>query len=334
MKIVFFEMEEWETPGTQPLAADNDLACLHEVLKPENARDYADAEIISTFLSSALHQDVLAQLPRLKFIATRSTGFDHIDLDYCKAHGIGVATVPAYGDATVAEHAFALLLALNRRIVACADQTRQGNFGFIPERGFELRGKTLGVIGTGRIGQRAIEIGQGFGMQVVAYDSFPRQELADKMGFHYASLDGLLATADVLTLHIPATPQTSGLLSDAQFDKMKSGVVLINTARGAIVDIAALIRALSRGKVGAAGLDVLPNESLVRDESQIFRTGAVPMPAVPPEALADHVLTRFPNVLVTPHNAYNTTEARQRIMATTTDNILAFENGKTLNRVA
>lgn len=334
MKIIFFEMEEWENPGTQPLVTDNEVVCLHEVLTPENAGDHADAEVISTFLSSSLHQNVLAQLPKLKFIATRSTGFDHIDLDYCKAHGIGVATVPAYGDSTVAEHAFALLLALNRHIVACAEQTRQGNFGFIPERGFELHGKTLGVIGTGRIGQRAIEIGHGFGMQVVAYDSFPRQELADKMGFRYASLEDLLAVVDVLTLHIPATPQTRGLLSDAQFDKMKTGAVLINTARGAIVDSAALIRALSSGKIGAAGLDVLPEESLVRDESQIFRIGAIPMPAVPTEVLADHVLTRFPNVLITPHNAYNTTEARQRITTTTTDNIQAFRNGKSLNRVA
>lgn len=242
--------------------------------------------------------------------------------------------MPAYGDATVAEHAFALLLALSRHIVDCVEQTRQGNFSYLPEHGFDLRGKTLGVIGTGRIGQRAIEIAHGFGMDVVAYDALPRQDLADRLGFRYDSLDGMLAAADVLTLHVPATPQTNGMLSDAQFEKMKPGVVLINTARGGVVDIAALIRGLSCGKVRAAGLDVLPDEALVRDESRIFRGGGQPAASVPPEVLADHLVTRFPNVLVTPHNAYNTVEALQRIITTTADNIQAFLAGKPLNRVA
>lgn len=201
---------------------------------------HAEAEIVSTFVSSILSASVLARLPHLRFIATRSTGYDHIDRAYCRSHGITVSNVPDYGDATVAEHVFALLLAVARNLIEAVERTRRGNFSQAGLRGFELRGMTLGVIGTGRIGRRVIEIAKGFGMAVVAFDVHPNEEAARRLGFRYADLDALLATADVVTLHVPATPQTAGLLSDRAFGLMRSGAVLINTARGNVVDVPAL----------------------------------------------------------------------------------------------
>jgi D-lactate dehydrogenase len=277
---------------------------------------------------------VLQLLPRLKLVATRSTGFDHINLDYCRAHGITVCNVPGYGDHTVAEHAFALLLAIARNIVDSVERTRRGNFTQSGLRGFELFEKTLGVIGTGRIGRRVIGIARGFGMEVVAFDVHPDHSAAATLGFRYAPLDELLAAADVVTLHVPATPESGHMLSDREFARMKDGAVLINTARGNVVDVAALVRALSTGKLRAAGLDVLPEEPVIREEAQIFRAGA-PQEGYDLRALvANHVLLRFPNVIVTPHNAYHTDSAVRRIIETTLDNIDAFSRGAPQNVVA
>ncbi len=169
-------------------------------------------------------------------------------------------------------------------------------------------------------------------MKVLAYDLYPKPERAEALGFRYAPLEEIYAAADVLSLHVPETTETDGMISDRQFARMKNGVVLINTARGNVVDVMALIRALSSGKVGATGLDVLPREALIRHESAIFRKGAA-LPAGLPEAFADHALLRFSNVLVTPHNAYNTKEALQRIMTTTAENVAAFIVGRKSNRV-
>lgn len=333
MNLVFFEMAPPEIPTVEAAGLPALVLCETEPLSAENITQHADAEIISTFVSGALGRDVLSRLPRLKFIATRSTGVDHIDLDYCRENGIGVANVPDYGDSTVAEHAFALLLAVGRRIVECAQQTRESNFGYMPAPGFELHGKTLGIIGTGRIGQRAIEMARGFGMRVLAYDRYPQAALTERLSFQYTTLEALLAAADVISLHIPATPEAVNMLSDAQFDRMKAGVILINTARGALVDAAALIRALSSGKVAAAGLDVLAQESLIRDETRYFRAPGQNPAMIAADTLADHVLARMPNVLITPHNAYNTTEARQRILQTTVENIRDFLQGGKSHRI-
>jgi D-lactate dehydrogenase len=276
---------------------------------------------------------VLAQFPSLRLIATRSTGYDHIDLGWCAAHGVAVANVPDYGDSTVAEHAFALLLAVARNLVEAVQRTRHGDFSRAGLRGFELRGKTLGVIGAGRIGRRAIEIAGGFGMTVIAHDLYPDADAAARLGFRYAELDEVLAAADALTLHVPATPGTASLISDREFGLMKPGAILINTARGNVVDAPALVRALADGKLRAAGLDVVPQEPLIREEAQIFRekwTGGHDLKAL----VANHVLLRFPNVIVTPHNAYNTESAVRRIIDTTVENIEAFGRGEPRNLVA
>ncbi len=332
MKVIFFEMADSDKSAAATLAANSDVLCESDALTRENAGAFHDAEIISTALDSSLAPGLLDQFTHLKLIATRSTGFDQIDLDYCRKRGVGVCNVPVYGESTVAEHAFALRLALARHVVDSVEATRRGDFSLSTRRGFELRDKTIGIIGAGHIGLRAIEIARGFGMKVLAYDLYPKPERAEALGFRYAPLEEIYAAADVLSLHVPETTETDGMISDRQFARMKNGVVLINTARGNVVDVMALIRALSSGKVGATGLDVLPREALIRHESAIFRKGAA-LPAGLPEAFADHALLRFSNVLVTPHNAYNTKEALQRIMTTTAENVAAFIVGRKSNRV-
>ena len=284
-------------------------------------------------MNSKLSAEVLAQFSDLKLIATRSTGYDHIDLDWCAEHGVTVANVPDYGDSTVAEHAFALLLAVGRNLVEAVERTRRGNFSQAGPRGFELRGKTLGVVGTGRIGRHAIQISHGFGMKVIAHDLYPDSDTASRLGFRYAALDEVLATADALTLHVPATLGTASLISDREFGLMKPGAILINTARGNVVDVPALVRALADGRLRAAGLDVLPQEPLIREEAQIFReawSDGHELKAL----VANHVLLRFPNVIVTPHTAYNTESAVGRIIETTLENIEAFGRGEPQNLVA
>jgi D-lactate dehydrogenase len=332
MKVVVFETEEWEHQACLRLEPAHELSCTRKPLNARTAADYPDAEVVSTFVNSKLGADVLAGFPGLKLIATRSTGYDHIDLDWCAAHGVAVANVPDYGDSTVAEHAFALLLAVARNVVEAVERTRHGNFSQAGLRGFELRGKTLGVVGTGRIGRRAIEIARGFGMTVIAHDLYPDADTASRIGFCYADLDEVLAVSDTLTLHVPATPGTASLISDREFGLMRPGAILINTARGNVVDVPALVRALADGRLRAAGLDVLPQEPLIREEAQIFReawTEGHDLKAL----VANHVLLRFPNVIVTPHNAYNTESAVRRIIETTLENIEAFARGEPRNLV-
>ena len=226
------------------------------------------------------------------------------------------------------------MLAINRRLLEAVERTRRGNFSQAGLRGFDLRGKTLGVIGTGRIGRRAIEIARGFGMKVAAFDLHPDEQAAGTLGYRYGDLMHVLAEADAVTLHVPATPQTYHLISEREFAAIKDGAVLINTARGAIVDVAALVRVLADGKLRAAGLDVLPAEPLVRDEAEIFRAERKDSDVDLRALLADHVLLRFPNVLVTPHIAFNTEEALRRILETTVKNIRSFVSGSPQNVVA
>jgi len=330
MRVAVFEADPWESRACLRLQPAHSVRCSADRLDARNANDYADAEVLSPFVYSTLDADVLATFPTLKLVATRSTGIDHIDLGYCGAQGITVCNVPDYGDSTVAEHVFALLLGLARHLVEASERTRRGVFTQSGLRGFELNGKTLGVIGTGRIGQRVIAIAGGFGMTVIATDLNPDAAVARRLGFRYAALQETLAAADVVTLHVPATPDTTHLIGDREFGLMKPGVVLINTARGAVVDVAALVRALTEGKLAAAGLDVLPEEPVIREEAEIFRdrtTGAYNFQAL----VANHVLLSFPNVLVTPHNAYNTDEAVHRIIDATLRNIEGFARGDPRN---
>lgn len=333
MRIVLFEAEDWEQKACAELMRQHDVRCTTAPLNITTVDDFKDAEVVSPFVASRLDAGIIDRLPDLKLIATRSAGYDHIDLAACRERGIAIANVPDYGDATVAEHAFALLLALARNIVESVALTRRGGFSMAGVRGLELRDKVIAVVGTGRIGRRAIEIARGFGMHVLAFDQVEDAVAATRLGFTYGALDEILAQADVVTLHVPSSPATVGLIGARQFDVMRDGAILINTARGNVVDTEALVRALASGKLRAAGLDVLPQEPLIREEAEIFRQDKAVDASDLKALVANHVLLRFPNVLVTPHNAYNTDAALGRIIGTTIANIEGFEAGRPVNLV-
>lgn len=334
MKVAVFEATEWERQACLTLQPRHVVDCLAEPLTAKIADRFADAEIITAFIWSDLSASVLHRFPRLRLVATRSTGFDHIDLEYCRQAGVTVCNVPDYGDHTVAEHTFALLLALSRRIVEAAVRTRRGDFSEAGLRGVELARKTLGVIGVGRIGRRVVAIGRGFGMEVIAFDVQPRPETAAALDFRYVPLQELLATADVVTLHLPASASAHHLIGAPELARMKPGALLINTSRGGLVDPEALVQALASGRLAGAGLDVVAEEGVLREEAEIFRTEAV-VPATRLRVLlADHALLGLPNVIVTPHIAYDTREAVGRIIQTTLDNIAGFTSGVPVNVVA
>lgn len=334
MRIGVFEAEEWEAAACQALGANHSLVCTSEPLSPQLAVQHRDVEVVSTFIRSRLDRQTLSALPALKLIATRSTGYDHVDLDYCRSAGVAVCNVPDYGDPTVAEHAFALLLAVSRRLVDAAERTRRGDFSMDGLRGFDLAGRTLGVIGAGRIGRRVIRIARGFAMQVLATDAKPDPQAAADIGFSYVELAELLSSADVVSLHVPGTAQTRDLLSDREFALMKPGSVLINTARGGVVNAPALVRALKDGRLAGAGLDVVADEPLLREEAEIFRIGRELAPEQLQSLVATNTLLRLPNVVVTPHVAYDTEEAVHRIIDITVRNIRAFAAGAPQNLVS
>jgi len=332
MKIVIFELEDWERSAFEPLQDEHQVELQSSPLNAETAGEHADAEVVSTFIYSKLGRQVLEKLPNLKLIVTRSTGYDHIDLEYCRENEVTVCNVPNYGDNTVAEHVFALLLTVSHKMEDAIDRTRKGDFSPRGLRGFDLEGKTFGVIGTGNIGQHAIRIARGFGMEVIAHDVKPNAEAAEELGFEYVDLDELLRRSDIITLHVPSIPATHHLLSHDQFEKMKEGVVIINTSRGDVIDNQALVRGLAEGKVAGAGLDVLPEEPVIREEAELLRS--VYQRKHNLEALlADHVLIRLRSVVVTPHSAFNTREAVTRILETTVENIEAFARGESRNVV-
>lgn len=286
--------------------------------------------VLSPFIHTAVTEQTLAALPNLKLVATKSTGYDHIDLRACAAHGVTVCNVPFYGENTVAEHALALMLTISRRILPAVERTRRGGFTCSGLTGFDLNGKTLGVIGTGHIGTHLMRYAAALGMRILAFSKTQDPKLANDVGFAYTNLDRLLAEADVISIHVPLLPETTHLLNDAAFAKMKPGVIIINTARGGVIDTMALVRALQSGKVGGAGLDVLEEETSLIDE-HVRMDDNLPADHALQTLLADHVLLGMDNVVITPHNAFNSTEALERILMTTADNIEAFLAGKPQN---
>lgn len=332
MRIAIFEIEPWEHAAFEGLEQDHEIRYHQIPLDKATVSEVADAEIISVFIYSRLDRDLLKRFERLRLIATRSTGVDHIDIEHCEERGIGVANVPTYGGHVVAEHTFALLLAISHQLVAAVDRTRRGDFSLKGLSGFDLHGRTIGIVGTGDIGSNVARIARGFGMQVLAYDIDPRPQLADETGLTYVDLQELLSRSDVVSLHVPANRTTEKMISHEQFAAMKNGTVLINTARGAVVDTEALLRALAEGRLAAAGLDVLPEEPVLREETELLRTYFQEKHKLD-MLLADHILLRMRNVIVTPHSAFNTRDAVQRILDTTRGNIDSYLSGKPKNLV-
>lgn len=330
MKLVCFELQDWEKDYLQRKFGNTlDISFYSETLTPENVSIAKNTDGIVVFIYSTVNKQVLDQMPNLKFIATMSTGFDHIDIEECKRRNIAVSTVPSYGENTVAEHTFALIFAISRRIIESHDRVSQGNFSPIGLTGFDLFGKTLGVIGVGNIGSHVIRIAKGIGMDVVAYKKTPDPKLAQDLGFRFVTMDGLLSQSDIITVHVPYNKETHHMLNTDAFAKMKVGVIIINTARGGIIDTTALVSALQSGKVAAAGLDVLEEESVIREEHELLHK-EFPIEDLK-TVLENHMLLNNPRVVITPHNAFNSKEALMRILRTTEENINGLLTGSPKN---
>jgi D-lactate dehydrogenase len=330
MRVAFFEVKDWER------------AYLTERLPHETAHfdggplltpgvGIQDIDALSVFIHSQVTPQVLEGLPNLKFIATRSTGFDHIDIDACLKRGIVVSNVPSYGENTVAEHTMALLLMMARKVHQSVLQVRSGHVDLAELTGFDLQGKTIGVIGAGHIGLHVIRIARGFGMRVLAYDVHSEAFLADLLGFSYVTMDQLLAESDIVTLHCPLTEKTHHMVGRAQFAKMKRGALLINTSRGGLVDTDALVGALESGRLGGVGLDVLEGEELIKEEQQLLQQ---PLDVERLRtAVRNRVLLAREDVVFTPHNAFNSREALLRILDVTVANLEAFRAGQAVHKV-
>lgn len=321
MKIHYFAGEEWEEEYVRAKLPNENIVFHKESLGALPELTDHEAEVLCSFIESKIGEDELKRFPALKLIATRSTGFDHIDLVAMKAHGITVVNVPFYGENTVAEFTFALLLALSRRIIDADESVRAGTFSPAGLRGFDLAGKTVGIIGTGHIGAHVIKMAQGFGMKVIGFDAYPNQELSRSLNFPYVSLPELLVQSDIITLHVPYNKDTRHLLNKGNIGGIKKGAYLINTARGAVVETGALVDALKTGTLAGAGLDVLEEEDKLQEQGSEI-------------SAENHYLINHPRVIVTPHLAFNTQEAVERILDTTIENIRGFEAGSPANVVS
>lgn len=284
---------------TAPLAEGHDAVCLF-------VNDTADADVIEQLAGFGI-----------RLITLRSAGFNHVDLDAAAARGITVTRVPAYSPYAVAEHTVALMLAVERRLHRAYNRVRDGNFSLDGLLGFDLRNKRIGIIGTGKIGHIVARIMRGFGCSMRAYDPYVNEDVRD-LGVRYVDLDTLLAECDVITLHCPLTPETYHLIDEEALSKVKRGVMIINTSRGALIDTQAVIDGLKDGTIGNLALDVY------EEEGDLFF-----------EDLSDRViqddtfsrLLTFPNVFITAHQAFFTEEAMTNIAATTLANATAFERG-------
>ena len=267
-----------------------------------------DAEIISCMIYTKFTKDVLEKLPNLKIICTRSVGFNHIDLDVCKKQNIQVCHVPDYGSHVIAEHVFALLLSTLRHIPEADDRVEAGEFDYHGLRGMTLHKKTLGIVGTGRIGTSVARIAYGFGMHMLAVDRCRTVELVDNFDVQYKELDSIFAQSDIITLHLPANEETHHMLDAKAFKKMKDGVVIVNTARGELIDSDALLDALNSEKVSYALLDVLEHEKNFEENKELIE---------------------HPNAITTPHIAFYSEESMRNMYEDCFVSIHQWQQGNT-----
>lgn len=277
----------------------------------------AGHDAVCAFVNDCLDKPVLDQLAALgvRLVALRSAGFNHVDLGAARDLGLTVARVPAYSPDSVAEHSVALILSLSRKLHKAYARVREGNFALEGLLGFDLSGKTVGIVGTGQIGRSVARILHGFGCRILAFDPQPSHEL-EAMGAAYTGLPALLSAADIVSLHCPLTPETRHLIDAAALGRMKDGAMLVNTSRGAVIDARALVAALKAGRIGSVGLDVYEEEG-----DLFFQNLSDTM-------IQDDVFARlltFPNVLITGHQAFFTREAMTAIAQTTIANISSFE---------
>lgn len=319
MRVAVFSTKPYDQRFlTQANNAKHELSFFEARLTPATASLAHEHDAVCAFVNDDLSENVLTRLHEggTTLIALRSAGFNHVDLRAAQTLGLTVTRVPAYSPYAVAEHALALIMTLNRKTHRAYNRVREGNFSLEGLLGFDLHGKTIGIIGTGKIGQAFTKLMSGFGCTLLTYDPYPNDEV--KKLATYVPLQDLFARSDIISLHCPLTPDTYHLINDNSLSSMKDGTTLINTSRGALVDTQAVVTALKNGKLAYLGLDVY------EEEADLFF-----------EDLSNHViqddvfsrLLTFPNVLITGHQAFFTDEALLNIANTTLQNITSYEQG-------
>ena len=318
-----FDTKPYDREHLQPATVDDSInwRFLEFRLTRDTVPTAKGAQAVCVFVNDELDRPCLEALAAqgVKLVALRCTGFNNVDLTAAKELKLAVTRVPVYSPYAVAEHAVALLLTLNRKVHRAFNRVRELNFSLSGLVGFDLHGKTVGIVGTGKIGRIVAQILRGFGMKVIAYDPFPAEEWAKQQGVNYVDARTLAGNSDVISLHIPLTPQTKHIIRRETLDLMKPGTILINVSRGALVDTTALIEALKSGKLAGVALDVYEEEEGVFFED------------LSGQVLHDDELARlltFPNVLITSHQAFLTREALADIAHTTVANLAALESGK------
>jgi len=341
-KITFIEISD---AGAEFFAEALEGHDLEFVEKIADVRE--DVEILSTFVHQPVDKAFIESHPSLGLIAIRSPSFDHVDVEACRQLGVAVCNVGSYGENTVAEHAFALMLALSRKLRDSDQAVHAGRFNQDHLRGFDLRGKTLGVVGSGRVGLHVIRIGIGFGMKVLAYDSNPHPFFSELLDFEYVPFERLMEESRVISLHVPLNESTRHLINRESLSLCQDGLILINTARGGLIDTPAVIEGLESGKIAGMGLDVLEDERVFRSSTstllgqQIAERVRSADPPSSSEAAAARLaefarlvahsnLLKRPNVILTPHVAYNSEEAALRLRSATLETITAYMENQPL----
>ncbi len=337
--IAFFEVEEWEKKYLKQKLKDFKLYFFADILKKEDLRKIKNINILSPFVYSEINKDIIKSLPSLELITTRSTGFDHLDLKETKKRKIKVTNVPFYGENTVAEHTFALILSLTRKIHKAYERTSRGNFSLNGLKGFDLKDKTIGIIGAGHIGKHVIRMAKGFEMNILVFDPRKDNRLAKKLNFKYVAFNNLLKKSDIISLHVPYNKKTHHLINRKNIKLIKNNSIIINTARGGLIDTTALLDGLRNNKLWGIGLDVLEEEKfIIKEEKELLsphlcglshknKTDCLQT------IVEGHSLLASDKVIITPHNAFNSQEALERILDTTIDNILEFKKNKKLNNL-
>lgn len=324
MKIVFFETEPWEEAYVTSKLTDHELVFCPQALTEANSQDYQNADILSINVYSKITPAILDKLPQVKMIGTRSTGFDHIDLAATAKRRIIVTNVPQYGSITVAEHTWAMILALSRRIFESYDRTEAADFSSDGLRGFDLYDKTLGIIGLGAIGRHVALMSRGFSMKLRVLNPHRDQAFADQFSnFTYVDrIEDIFTHSDVVSFHVPLTQDTYHMLNLTNYTQLKPGSIVVNTSRGPLIETQALVKALEEKRIRGAGLDVLESEAYMQPNAGGMTT--FPAEHELAEVYLNHRLIGMQNVLITPHNAFNSDESVYRKIDGNLDSIRSF----------
>lgn len=325
-KILFFDTKDYEEKFfTENIHQNNTLIFKNESLDENSilTKEELSCEVLSVFTGSRVNNNVLKKFENLKIILTRSVGYSHIDTDYCKENDIIIANTPHYGDYTVSEFSFGILLNLLRKISFAENMLKRGEM-YPQTFGTELFGKTIGIVGTGSIGEKSVKIANGFSMNILCHDLTQNQRLIDTYGVSFVAIDTLCKFADIIMLHAPLTPKTYHLINQKRIDLMKDSAVIINTARGELIETEALFEALVQNEIAGAALDVLEFEETLSNKRPCDKLNLKTLRTT----LINTKLMNLDNTLITPHIAYDTKEAINRILEITLKNFIEFTNGK------